>query len=106
MNAGIGEGRTRADHRNVADQLYSFYAQALDLRRLVAIVGEAALSEEDRLLLNFADAFETRFVTQEEEEDRSIRQTLDIAWDLLSMFSPDALKRVKQDYIACYHCVI
>jgi len=105
MNAGIGEGRTRADHRNVADQLYSFYAQALDLRRLVAIVGEAALSDRDRLLLDFANAFESRFVTQGPEEDRSIRQTLDIAWDLLSMFSPEDLKRIKQDYIVCYHCI-
>jgi len=105
MNAGIGAGRTRADHRNVADQLYSFYAQALDLRRLVAIVGEAALSERDRLLLAFADGFESQFVTQGPEENRSIRQTLDIAWDLLSMFSPEDLKRIKQDYIACYHCI-
>lgn len=102
MNAGIGSGKTREDHRSVADQLYALYAQGRDLRRLVAIVGEAALSAEDRLYLDFADRFEQRFVHQG-RRSRELRETLDNAWDLLSMMPAASLKRIRSEFIQKYH---
>jgi len=102
MNAGIGAGKTREDHRNVADQLYAFYAQGRDLRRLVAIIGEAALSAEDRRYLEFADQFEQRFVHQG-MVNRDIAETFDIAWDLLSTMPDTELKRIRPDYIQKYY---
>ncbi len=99
MNAGIGEGKTRADHRQVADQLYALYAEGRDLRKLVAIIGEAALTDRDRRHLAFADEFERRFVHQGGDA-RSIEQTLDLAWDLLSPFGAAELKRIRPEVIA------
>jgi V/A-type H+-transporting ATPase subunit B len=101
MNAGIGEGKTRQDHRSVADQLYVLYAQGRDLRRLVAIIGEGALSAEDRQRLGFADAFEQRFIHQG-RANRTLEETLNAAWELLSEIPPDALKRIKREYIEKY----
>ena len=102
MHAGIGEGKTRSDHRVVADQLYALYAEGRDLRRLVAIVGEAALGEQDRRVLAFAERFERAYVGQG-MVDRDIEETLREAWELLSMMPPDALKRVPPEYVARYH---
>lgn len=102
MNAGIGPGKTREDHRNIADQLYALYAQGRDLRRLVAIIGEAALSAEDRLYLDFADRFEGRFLDQGRSA-RDIGETMDRAWELLSMMPEGALKRVRGEYIRKYY---
>ncbi len=99
MNAGIGAGKTRPDHREVADQLYSLYAEGRDLRRLVAIIGEAALSAGDRRLLAFADEFETRFINQG-TTGRSLEETLDLAWDLLAPFAAADLKRIHPETIA------
>ncbi|MBS3973634.1 MAG: V-type ATP synthase subunit B [Actinobacteria bacterium] len=101
MNLGIGEGKTREDHRAVANQLYAAYAQGRDLRKLVAIVGEEALSETDRRYLRFADDFESRIVGQG-EEGRSVEETLEIAWDLMSGLPMSELKRVR-DFIEKYH---
>ncbi|MCL4554927.1 MAG: V-type ATP synthase subunit B [Actinobacteria bacterium] len=101
MNLGIGDGKTREDHRAVANQLYAAYAQGRDLRKLVAIVGEEALSDTDRRYLRFADDFETRIVGQG-EEGRSIEETLDISWDLMSGLPINELKRVR-DFISKYH---
>jgi len=101
MNLGIGEGKTREDHRAVANQLYAAYAQGRDLRRLVAIVGEEALSDTDRAHLRFADEFESRFVGQG-DEGRTIEETLDIGWELLSGLPMSELKRVR-DFIPKYH---
>ena len=94
MNSGIGDGKTREDHKNVSDQQYAGYAEGRDLRGLVAIVGEEALSERDKRLLKFAAAFEDKFVRQGKKEDRSIEKTLDISWDLLSSIPSDELTRV------------
>jgi vacuolar-type H+-ATPase catalytic subunit A/Vma1 len=102
MNLGIGSGKTREDHRNVADQLYASYAQGRDLRRLVSIIGEEALTEQDRKYLKFADDFEENFVSQKSDEDRDVEDTLAIAWDLLSMLPKEELKRIKPEYIAKY----
>jgi V/A-type H+-transporting ATPase subunit B len=101
MNAGIGAGKTREDHRSVADQLYAFYAQGRDLRRLVAIVGEAALSKEDQRSLEFATRFEQEFMHQG-DANRSIEETLDLAWRLLSMFPIAEMKRIKPELIRRY----
>ncbi len=101
MDAGIGENKTRADHRNVADQLYSLYAQGRDLRRLVAIIGEAALSAEDRQRLEFTNAFEKRFVNQG-DTNRTIQETLTIAWELLSQLPVSELKRIRHEHIEKY----
>jgi len=102
MNAGIGEGKTRADHRAVADQLYALYAQGRDLRRLVAIIGEAALSADDRRVLAFADRFEAEFIGQGMTH-RSVEETLALAWDLLAPMPAETLKRIPQKYIETYH---
>lgn len=102
MNLGIGDKKTREDHRGVADQLYAAYAQGRDLRRLVAIVGEEALSEADRRYLRFADDFESEFVSQG-DENRDIETTLGISWELLSELSVDELKRIKREHISKYH---
>ena len=103
MNSGIGEGHTREDHRAVSDQLYAYYAEGCDLRGLVAIVGKEALSERDRLVLEFADAFEQKFVNQGRDEDRSIFDTLDIGWDLLSELPETMLTRIDDHIIKKYH---
>ena len=101
MNLGIGEGKTREDHRAVANQLYAAYAQGRDLRRLVAIVGEEALSDTDRRYLRFADDFESRIVGQG-DEGRTIEETLAIAWELMAGLPMSELKRVR-DFIPKYH---
>lgn len=103
MNLGIGEGKTRGDHRGVADQLYAFYAQGKDLRRLEAIVGEEGLTESDKRLLRFAEACEREFVHQGQEE-RSLEETLDLGWKLLSMVPKERLTRIKPDHIQQYYC--
>lgn len=103
MNQGIGKGRTREDHRGVADQLYSAYAQGRDLRSLSAIVGEAALTESDRLYLKVADRFEKEFVSQGRYQDRGIEETLGIGWDILSMLPEGELKRIKKEFIDKYY---
>jgi len=102
MNLGIGPEKTREDHRNVADQLYASYAYGRDLRKLVAIVGEEALTETDRKYLKFADMTEKRFISQG-NEDRSIERTLSIAWELFTMLPEEELKRIKPEYITKYH---
>ena len=99
MNAGIGADKTRSDHRQVADQLYAFYAEGRDLRKLVAIIGEAALSEQDRRSLAFADDFERRFIHQG-GASRAVEETLDLAWSLLDPFAAADLKRIHPDSIA------
>ncbi len=102
MNAGIGQGKTRPDHRQVADQLYAFYAQGRDLRRLVAIVGEAALSETDRRYLSFAEKFEQLFVNQG-PTNRTLEETFTHAWELLALFPPRELKRIKTEFIEKFY---
>jgi V/A-type H+/Na+-transporting ATPase subunit B len=99
MNQGIGKGRTREDHRGVADQLYASYATGKDQRALSAIVGEEALSATDRIYLKVADRFEKEFVNQRPDEDRTIDQSLAIAWDILSELPEGELKRVKPEFI-------
>jgi len=103
MNLGIGEGYTRDDHKKVSDQLYAGYAEGVDLRGLVAIVGKDALSERDRGFLDFSDKFENRFVRQGKSEDRTITESLDLGWDLLSDIPEEQLVRIDRDLIRKYH---
>ena len=104
MNLGIGEGMTREDHKKVSDQLYAGYAEGVDLRGLVAIVGKDALSERDRLFLEFADLFEDRFVRQGHNEDRAIKEdTLDLGWELLATLPEEQLVRIDRELIHKYH---
>ncbi|MHC1626972.1 MAG: ATP synthase beta subunit C-terminal domain-containing protein, partial [Methanoculleaceae archaeon] len=101
MNLGIGPGKTREDHREVADQLYASYAYGRDLRKLVSIVGEEALSETDKTYLEFAEKFEKRFISQG-DEDRPLETSLAIAWDLFSLLPEEELKRLSYENIQRY----
>jgi len=103
MNLGIGKGHTREDHKKVSDQMYAGYAEGNDLRGLVAIVGKDALSERDRMFLEFADIFENRFVRQGYSEDRTIEDTLNLGWNLLSTLPVEQLVRIDRDLIHKYH---
>lgn len=103
MKGGIGKERTREDHSNVSDQLYSGYAEGRDLRDLVAVVGEEALTDRDKKYLHFAERFEKEFVAQGKDEDRTIERTLEIGWDLLSGLPERELKRIKDEYVKKYH---
>lgn len=104
MNAGIGEGQTREDHKQLSDQLYAAYAEGVDLRGLVAIVGKEALSERDQKLLEFGDDFENRFVRQGREEDRHIGEdTLELGWNMISALPESALTRIDKKIMGKYH---
>ncbi len=103
MGNGIGEGKTREDHSKVINQAYAAYAEGRGLRDLVAVVGEEALTERDRAYLKFADEFEKKLVTQGKDEDRSIEETLDLVWELLTILPEEELKRVSDDLIKKYH---
>ncbi|MDP7323342.1 MAG: V-type ATP synthase subunit B [Candidatus Woesearchaeota archaeon] len=97
MNLGIGEGKTREDHKMVSDQAYANYAEGRDLRGLVAIVGEEALSDRDKKLLKFAEEFEAQFVTQDRREDREIIKSLGLGWELLSKIPKRMLTRISPE---------
>ncbi len=103
MNFGIGKGKTREDHRGVADQLYGAYSRALEARSLSSIVGAEALSESDRRYLAFGEQFENEFIKQGFNESRTIEETLTIGWKLLSMLPEDELTRIKEEYVKKYY---
>lgn len=96
---GIGEGKTRKDHADVLNQLFAIYARGKECKELMAILGEAALSDVDKLYAKFADEFENKYVSQGYEKDRSIEETLDVGWELLRTMPRSELKRVKKEYI-------
>jgi V/A-type H+-transporting ATPase subunit B len=103
MDDGIGEGLTREDHGDVSDQLYAAYAEGEDLRDLVNIVGREALSERDNRYLDFADRFEEEFIDQGFDRNRDIEETLEIGWNLLSMFPKSELNRIDEELIEEYY---
>ncbi|MFW3145364.1 MAG: V-type ATP synthase subunit B [Thermoplasmatota archaeon] len=103
MKQGIGKGRTREDHDQVSNQLYAAYAEGVNLRDLVAVVGEEALTERDRSYLRFSDVFEKDYITQGSEEDRTIGDTLSLGWKLLMTVPKDELKRIDEQYIIKYY---
>jgi V/A-type H+-transporting ATPase subunit B len=102
MDRGIGKDRTREDHAGVSNQLYAAYAEGCDLRDLVAIVGEDALSDRDKKFLEFSDKFEKKFVSQDDHEDRGIQKTLEIGWELFSILPKSELKKIDEQYIKKY----
>jgi V/A-type H+-transporting ATPase subunit B len=99
---GIGVGKTREDHSPLSNQLFSAYARGKEAKELAVILGEAALSDEDKLFVQFSDAFEDRFIRQGEYEDRAIEETLAIGWELLRILPRAELKRVKEEHIRKY----
>ncbi|MDD3529985.1 MAG: V-type ATP synthase subunit B [Gallionellaceae bacterium] len=103
MKDGIGGDFTRPDHPRVASQLFASYARALEVRGLAAIIGAEDLSEGDRRYLEFAEAFERRFVGQAEGDQRDVYATLDLAWDLLSMLPAASLTRVSEEELAKHY---
>jgi len=100
---GIGEGKTRADHANTMNQLFAAYARGKEAKELMVILGEAALSEVDKLYAKFADEFERRYVSQGYTTDRNIEDTLEIGWELLSILPRAELKRIKDEYLDKYY---
>ena len=100
---GIGEGKTRADHSNVMNQLFACYARGKEAKELMVILGEAALTEMDLIYAKFADEFEAQYVNQGFETDRSIEETMEIGWKLLSILPKSELKRVDEKYIEMYY---
>ena len=100
---GIGEGKTRADHANTMNQLFSAYARGKDAKELMVILGEAALSDIDKLYAKFADEFEATYVSQGFRTDRSIEETLNIGWDLLRILPRSELKRIRDEYLDKYY---
>ncbi len=100
---GIGEGKTRADHSNTMNQLFSAYARGKDAKELMVILGEAALTDMDKLYAKFADEFEKVYVSQGNETNRSIEETLDIGWQLLSILPRSELKRISDKFLDQYY---
>lgn len=99
---GIGRGRTRDDHADVTNQLFAGYAKGKEAKELAVILGEAALSETDKLFSKFADEYENKFLAQGEYKNRSIEETLNIGWELLKILPRSELKRVKEEQIKKY----
>ena len=99
---GIGEGKTREDHSGTMNQLFAAYSTGKENKELMSILGEAALSPTDLQYAKFADEFEKRYVSQGTDENRSIEETLDLGWELLSILPRSELKRIKPEYIDKY----
>ena len=100
---GIGKGKTREDHANTMNQLFAAYARGKEAKELMVILGEAALSDVDKLYAKFADEFEKQYVSQGYNADRSIEETLEIGWKLLSILPRSELKRIKDEYLDEYY---
>ena len=100
---GIGEGKTRADHANVMNQLFAAYARGKDAKELMVILGEAALTDMDKLYAKFADAFEKEYVSQGYYANRDIEETMEIGWKLLRILPRTELKRIKDTYLDLYY---
>ena len=97
MKDGIGEGYTREDHQDLANQLFATYSKVGELRSLAQIIGEDDMSESDQTILEFGRQFELRFLTQGIDENRSVVESLDLGWELLSTLPPESLDRVSPD---------
>ncbi len=100
---GIGEGKTREDHSNVMNQLFSAYARGKEAKELMSILGESALSDVDKLYAEFAEKFEEEYVSQGYQTDRSIEETMNIGWKLLSILPKSELKRIDARFIDMYY---
>lgn len=100
---GIGKGKTREDHADTMNQLFSAYSRGKDAKELMVILGEAALTEIDKKYAEFADAFEKEYVSQGYNKDRSIEETLELGWKLLRILPRSELKRIKDEYLDKYY---
>ena len=103
MKDGIGEGYTREDHQDVANQLFSAYAKVGDARSLASVIGEDELSPTDKLYIKFGNAFEKEFVGQDEAENRTILDTLEIGWKLLHILPKEELDRINTKILDKYY---
>lgn len=103
MKSAIGKGLTRDDHPEVFSQLYANYAIGKDVQAMKSVVGEEALSDEDRLYLEFIDRYEEKFLNQGRSEGRDIFQSLDISWSLLRIFPRDMLTRISSKTLDEYY---
>ena len=99
---GIGKDRTREDHADLSNQLFSAYARGKEARELSIILGEAALGEIDKLYYNFANSFEDKYVQQGQHENRTVEQTLEIGWELVSLLPKTELKRIRAEFVEKY----
>ena len=100
---GIGEGKTRADHANTMNQLFAAYARGKEAKELMVILGEAALTDIDKLYARFADEFEKKYVSQGYDTNRTIEETLEIGWELLRILPRSELKRIDDKYLDMYY---
>ncbi|MCD8187497.1 MAG: V-type ATP synthase subunit B [Ruminococcus sp.] len=100
---GIGEGRTRDDHSDTMNQLFSAYARGKDAKELMVVLGEAALTPTDRIYAKFADEFEKRYISQGFDNNRTIEDTLSIGWELLSLLPRSELRRIHEEYLQMYY---
>ncbi len=103
MKDGIGEGYTRTDHPQVANQLFSSYAKVQEVRALASVIGEDELSEIDKRYMQFGRVFEANFITQEWDENRSMEETLDLGWELLGLLPREELDRVTPETLDQYY---
>ncbi|MEG0265212.1 MAG: V-type ATP synthase subunit B [Erysipelotrichaceae bacterium] len=103
MKDGIGEGYTRKDHSDVSNQLFAAYARVQDARSLASVIGEDELSDNDKQFMNFGSLFEEHFLSQGASTNRSIEETLDLGWDLLSLLPKGELDRVEDDVLDIYY---
>ena len=99
---GIGAGKTREDHADTMNQLFSAYARGKEARELMVVLGEAALSPVDRLYAKFSDAFEAQYINQGFRENRTIEQTLDLGWRLLGILPKSEMKRIRPELLEKY----
>jgi V/A-type H+/Na+-transporting ATPase subunit B len=103
MKDSIGEGTTREDHQDVMNQVFDFYSKSLEIKELESIIGEESLSKNDQYILEFGKEFENKFIKQRVDEDRSIKDSLDIVWKILSKIPKDQLIRIKSKFIEKYY---
>ena len=100
---GIGKGKTREDHADTMNQLFSAYSRGKDAKELAVILGDAALSDTDKLYAKFADAFEEQYISQGYYTNRTIQETLDLGWKLLGILPRTELKRIRDAYLDKYY---
>jgi V/A-type H+-transporting ATPase subunit B len=103
MKDGIGEGMTREDHPHLASQLFAAYSYVKDVRNLASVIGEEELTPLDHQYLEFGDVFERKFVSQTQNEERTIEQTLDRGWEVLTMLPAEELHRVTETEIEKFY---
>jgi V/A-type H+-transporting ATPase subunit B len=103
---GIGRGKTRSDHSDTMNQLFSSYARGKEAKELATVLGDSALSETDRLYAKFAEEFENKYISQGFNANRTVIETLELGWELLRIFPTSELKRISDEHIAEYYKVI